>query len=257
MATWTLFPWRGEYPFDADAVAAQWDRLHRCDAEPRPQDPRLLQAWALFHAGEFERAAQAGEALGPAGFTVACKALCIQANHVERRERNRLAMFEAAAETARRMTEAQPEHAGAWFWHGYALGRYSQGISVAKALAQGLGQRVRQSLERAVALQPRHADAHVALGLFHAEVIDKVGPLIAGMTYGARREDALAAFEQGLQLNPHSPIALIEYAHGLLMLEGEPAQARADALMQQAAAMKPADAAERLSVELARMELVT
>jgi len=256
MGPWALFPWRGDYPFDAETVARQWDRLHLCDAEPRPDDPDLLQAWALYHAGEFERAAQAGEALGPAGFTVACKATCIHANYVERRERTRLAMFEAAAESARRMTEAQPDHAGAWFWQGYALGRYSQGISVAKALAQGLGQRVRQSLEQAIALQPRHADAHVALGLFHAEVIDKVGSLIAGMTYGARRDQALAAFEQGLQLNPHSPIGLVEFAHGLLMLEGEPAQARADALMQKAAAMQAADAAERLSVELARMELV-
>jgi hypothetical protein len=39
----------------------------------------------------------------------------------------------------------------------------------------------------AIALQPRHADAHIALGAFHAEVIDKVGALIGGMTYGAKQ----------------------------------------------------------------------
>ena len=66
----------------------------------------------------------------------------------------------------------------------YALGRYSPGISVAKALAQGLGSKVKHALETTLKLQPKHADAHIALGAFHAEVIDKVGKLL-GRTQGA------------------------------------------------------------------------
>ena len=126
---------------------------------------------------------------------------------------------------------------------------------MAKALAQGLGSKVKEALERAIALQPRHADAHVALGAFHAEVIDKVGTLIGGMTYGARKDTGLQLFRQGLQLHPSSPMAMIEYANGLLMLEGEASMAQATRLYEQAAACRPLDAAERLEVALAKAEL--
>ena len=84
---------------------------------------------------------------------------------------------------------------------------------MAKALAQGIGNKVKHSLERAIALAPGHADARIALGAFHAEVIDKVGPLIGGMTYGAKKDVALRLFQEALQLHPESPLARTEYAN--------------------------------------------
>ena len=159
------------------------------------------------------------------------------------------------AERAKAQTESDERNANAWYWQAYALGRYSQGISVAKALAQGLGNRVKEALEKTIQLQPRHADAHVALGAFHAEVIDKVGTLIGGMTYGAKKETGLRLFQQALEINPGSAIALIEYANGLVMLEGERKMKEATRLYEQAAAARPMDATERLDVELAKAEL--
>jgi hypothetical protein len=61
----------------------------------------------------------------------------------------------------------------------------------------------------------------VALGAFHAEVIDKVGSLIGGMTYGAKKDIGLSLFQEALKLNPGSAIAMIEYANGMVMLEGD------------------------------------
>ena len=55
----------------------------------------------------------------------------------------------------------RPDNCQALYWQAYALGRYSQGISVARALAQGLGGKVKGALERVIELQPHHADAHV------------------------------------------------------------------------------------------------
>ena len=66
---------------------------------------------------------------------------------------------------------------------------------------------------------------------FHAEVIDKVGALIGRMTYGVRAETAIELFQHGLELHPNSPGALMEYARGLLMLEGEARTAEATASM--------------------------
>ena len=241
---------------DAAAVKQNWGRLHRGDQEPLPRDTDVLQAWALYHSGQYQRACEAGLALGSgAGLLIANRATSVYANFLETGEAARHAMFLQVAERAGEQMQQQPDDPNAWYWQAYALGRYSQGISVARALALGLGAKVKAALERAIALRPGHADAHVALGTFHAEVIDKVGPLIGGMTYGARRHTGLTMFETALALHPESPIALIEYAHGLMMLEGDSALARATALYTRAARLHPADATERLDVELAKAEL--
>jgi len=120
---------------------------------------------------------------------------------------------------------------------------------VAKALAQGLGGKIKESLEKAIALAPKHADARIALGAFHAEVIDKVGALIGGMTYGAKKDVGLKLFQEALKLNPGSAIAMIEYANALVMLEGDKKMKEATALYEKAATAEPLDAMERLDVE--------
>jgi tetratricopeptide (TPR) repeat protein len=255
MARWTAFPYAGEYQFDAESVRRHWARLHVGDAEPLPADARLLEAWALFHNGEFQKAMDAGLQMGLSGLTLAHKSACIYATYLEQKEKTRLDLYREVAERAEAHAAQDPDNPNAHFWHAYALGRYSQGISVAKALAQGLGTRVKTSLERTITLQPRHADAHIALGAFHAEVIDKVGSLIGSMTYGARKDVGLNLFQEALRINLESALAMIEYANALLMLEGDQKLREATRLYQQAAAFKPFDAAERLDVEMARSEL--
>jgi tetratricopeptide (TPR) repeat protein len=255
MAKWTAFPHLGDYPFDAASVRRDWARLHAGDAEPLPRDEAILQAWVLFHSGEFQRAAEAGLKAGGDGITVANKATCIYANYLEKKEKNKLDLFLEVAARAEAQAAQDAKNPNAWYWQAYALGRYSQGISVARALAQGLGSKVKESLEKAIKLQPKHADACIALGAFHAEVIDKVGTLIGGMTYGAKKETGLRLFQDGLKLHPGSAIAMIEYANGLVMLEGERKMKEATKLYEQAAHSKPLDAMERLDVEMAKAEL--
>ena len=255
MAKWTEFPYVGDYQFDAASVKKHWARLHGGDAEPLPGDARLLDAWALFHNGEFQQAMEAGLKIGLSGITLANKAACVYATYLEQGEKNRLDMYREVAERAEAHATQDPNNPNAFYWHAYALGRYSQGISVAKALAQGLGTKVKGALEHTIALQPRHADAHIALGAFHAEVIDKVGTLIGGMTYGARKEVGLTLFQEAMRINLQSALAMVEYANALLMLEGDQKMKEATRLYRQAAAVKPLDAAERLDVEMAKAEL--
>ena len=255
MAAWIAFPHACDYPFTAASTKKQWARLHAADTEPCPSDKKGLEAWALFHAGEFERATEAGLAVGGAGITAANKAQAIYATYLEPKEKNRLDLFLQVAERAEAQAQAEPGNANAWYWHAYALGRYSQGISVAKALAQGLGGKVKAALERTIELEPKHADAHVALGTFHAEVIDKVGSLIGGMTYGAKKDTGLKLFQAAIKINPTSAIAKVEYANGLVMLEGDKRMKEATQLYEEAAACEPLDAMERLDVDMAREEL--
>ncbi len=255
MAKWTAFPHAGIYIFDAAQVKKQWARLHIGDAEPLPKNAAVLQAWAHFHNGDFQTAVQCGKDAGGAGFAVAYKATAIYATYLEKKEKARLELFLELSEQAQALAQAEPRNANAWYYHAYALGRYSQGISVAKALAQGLGGKIRESLEKTIALSPTHADAHIALGAFHAEVIDKVGTLIGGMTYGAKKDKGLALFQEALRLNPGSAIGMIEYANAMVMLEGDRRMKEATALYHQAAACEPKDAMEHLDVDLARAEL--
>jgi tetratricopeptide (TPR) repeat protein len=255
MATWTAFPYAAaDYTRDAAALRMHWARLHQGDAEPFPEEEAVQAAWALFHAGQFQKAHDAGLKAGDAGIVVANKAQSIHANYLETREKTRLAMFMEVAERAQTQARANPGLANAHYWTAYALGRYSQGISVAKAHAQGLGPRVRTALETTIALVPTHADAHVALGAFHAEVIDTMGRQ-SGKAQGADAATGLQLFKAALALNPHSAMARIEYANGLVMLEGDKRMKEAGQLYADAARCEPLDAMERLDVEIARSEL--
>ena len=259
MTKWTAFPYAAEaYTYDTAALKKHWTRLHAGDAEPLPKDESVLAAWALYHAGQFQKATEAGlkaHAAGAgAGMTVANKSQAIYATYLENSEKTKLALLHEVAERAEAHTREEPKAANAWYCMAYALGRYSQGISIAKALAQGLGAKVKTALETTIRLSPRHADAHIALGTFHAEIIDKVGSLL-GRTQGASKEAGLANYKAALKLNPGSAIAMIEYANGLVMLEGEKRMKEATHLYEEAAATEPLDAMERLDVEMAKAEL--
>ena len=81
-------------------------------------------------------------------------------------------------------------------------------------------------------------------------MINKVGGLVAGMTYGAKKDSALEHFQKAVKLNPDSAIARIEYANGLILLFGKSRIDEATALYEAAAAMKPMDAMERLDVDI-------
>lgn len=253
---WAKFPYADKkYQYTAATLKKAWDRLHRGDAEPFPKDEAVTEAWLAFHAGDFQKAAELGLKAGGAGVTAANKATAIYANYLEENEKTKLALFQQVAERAEAQQTAEPKNANAFYWHAYALGRYAQGISIAKALAQGIGGRVRASLDTTIKLAPRHADAHIALGSYHAEIIDKVGSMVGGLTYGAKKDTGLKHYETALKLNPDSAIARIEFANGLVMLEGKKALAQAEKLYGEAAACEAHDAMERLDVELAKSEL--
>lgn len=253
---WTPFPYPDPaYRYTPETLQAAWPQLHAGDREAFPAHPALQQAWLAFHAGEFERAARLGLDVGVNGYAVAHKAICMHTNYLEPNLKKRLATFECVAERCERQQLEQPDNPAGYYWHAYALGQYSQGISIVKALAQGLGAKVKRSLDMAIRLAPQRADAHTAMGVYHAEILDKVGAVLAGLTYGVKKEEAWRQFDEALKLNPDSAIVRIQYARALLMLEGKKRAAQAMALYQQAACCNVRDATERLDQAAAQKEL--
>jgi hypothetical protein len=276
---WKPFPHKSAaYDYKGAALAKAWPRLHQGDCEPFPDaktleaqakaHPRLkpkgsfedaataLQdAWRAYHRGDYAEAVELGLSVGLLGYNVANKATNIYASYLEDKDAAKLAMLQESAGRAEELIGAAKGLANAWYLHAHALGRYSQGISIGKALAEGLAGKVRNSLEQAISLAPKHADAHIALGTYHAEIINKVGGMIGGLTYGASKDAGVKHFETALKLNPTSAVARTEYGAGLIMMFGNSKMKEALKLYEQAAACEPADAMEHFDVAAAQEEL--
>ena len=275
---WKPFPHDNrDYGYEGVALKKAWPELHRGDCEPFPdaafvqqafaRHPRLkgaldaektaaaLQsAWRAYHRGDFGAAVAEGAALGPIGANAANKAASIYATYLEADSERKREILLRAAERAEALQAAAPDFPNAFYFHAQALGRYAQEISIAKALAQGIGGKVKASLDKTVKLEPKHAEAHIALGAYHAEIVSKVGGMLAGLTYGASKEEAVKHFALARKLLPNSAIARIEEANGLVMLFGKAKLAEAQSLYKEAARCAPADAMQKLDAEHAKEE---
>jgi tetratricopeptide (TPR) repeat protein len=276
---WAPFPHDAKaFAYAGDALKKAWPQLHAGDAEPFPDAKRatallkaagktapkldadalaesLQDAWRAFHRGDFQAAFDAGDALGPIGASVATKALGIHATYLVDDDAEKLKRFERAAKLAEAAIKALPDDANSHYRHAFALGRYSQGLSIAKALKQGIAGKVRASLDQALELAPKHAEAHTALALYHAEIIGKIGAMIGGLTYGAKASEAESHIKTALKLTPDSPIAHIEHGNVVLLLQGEKGEDAAAGAYEKAAKAKPKDAMEALDAAWARDQI--
>lgn len=276
---WAPFPHDAKaYAYAGDALKKAWPALHAGDQEPYPDEKRakaliaaagkaakgiepadlaqrLQEAWRAFHRGDFQTAFEAGEALGPMGASVAVKAIGIHATYLVDDEGEQLKRFEQAAKLAETAIKALPGEANSHYRHAFALGRYSQGLSIAKALKQGIAGKVRAALDATLAREPKHAEAHTALALYHAEIIDKIGAMIGGLTYGAKAGEAESHIKTALKLTPDSPIAHVEYANVLLLLHGDKKEDAAAAAFEKAGKLKPRDAMEALDAAHANAQI--
>jgi hypothetical protein len=275
---WKPFPHSDkDYTYEGAALKKAWPELHRGDCEPFPDAgfvkdavtrharlkgaldaektaAALQSAWRAYHRGDFGAAVAEGTALGPIGANAANKAANIYATYLETDGGRKREILLRSAERAEALQAAAPDSPNAFYFHAQALGRYAQEISIAKALAQGIGGKVKASLDKTIKLEPKHAEAHIALGAYHAEIVSKVGGMLAGLTYGASREEAIRHFTLARKLLPDSAIARIEEANGLVMLFGKGRLAEAQKLYNEAAHCAPADAMQKLDAEHAQEE---
>ena len=206
--------------------------------------------------GDFAEAVEAGTAAGGAGVNAAVKAQVVYANYLEKADKAKVALFEEAAAMGRRAPPRRAEGRQRALPLRLRARPLQPGHLGGEGARAGLRRQDQGRAHHRAQARAKHADAHIAYGAYQAEVIDKVGGIVAGMTYGAKKDSAIEHYEKALKLFPESPIAHIEYANGLLMLFGKARIADADeALRKGGANAKPADAMERLDVELAKSEL--
>ena len=274
---WAPFP-HPDPAFDhaGDKLAKAWKSLHAGDREPYPDEKRvtallkaepqqgrnakmvaaeLQDAWRAFHRGDFQEACERGATLGAIGASVAVKAGGIHATYLLKSNADKIKRYEELVRLAEDAAARLPDEANSHYRYAFALGRLSQTLSIAKALAQGLAGKVRAALDATLAIAPKHAEARTALGLYHAEIVGKVGGMLAKLTYGASTTEAEKQLKEALQLTPKSPIAWIEYGNGLLLFAGDKREDEAAEAYDKAAKLTPRDAMEALDVAFARERL--
>ena len=215
----------------------------------------LQDAWRAFHRGDFEEADSLGTSVGALGAAVANKAMGIHASYLVDGDKEKLKRFELVAQRADEARAALPKVASSHYFRAFALGRYSQLLSIAQALAQGIAKKVKESLDETLALAPKHAEAHLAMALYHAEIVGKVGAMIGGLTYGAKAATAEEHLKTALKLTPDSPIVHVEQANALILLHGESREDDAAVAFLKASKCKPIDAMTALDAQFAKDQI--
>lgn len=274
---WAAFPHPDKaFDYAGDKLAKAWPKLHAGDQEPLPDEKhlgkllkvnpklgkdagkladQLQDAWRAFHRGDFQEAYEGGVALKPFGASVAVKAGGIHAAYLVKSDKEKIARYEGLAKIADEAIAELPDEANSHYRRAFALGRYSQCLSITQALAQGIAGKVKASLDAALRLAPKHAEARTALGLYHAEIVGKVGGMLAKLTYGASAAEAEKQLKEALKLTPESPIAWIEYGNAQMLLRGEKGEDDAAEAFAKAAKLKPRDAMEALDAAWANDQI--
>ncbi len=227
-----------------------WDELHAADLATVP-DGDLLEAWLLFHNGHYADAVDAAAVLGDAGLPVLIRAVVAYTDYVCEDEASCVDLLAAVYQMGE---DAESDDTNVLFTTALAMGRYSQSISITKALTKGLGGKVKNLLTQVLDNEPGHAEAHLAMAMYHAEIIDKVGATLGGLTYGANAKTANKHIKQALDLVPNA-INLIEAGNAVLLLKGDKGMDEATALYEQAAAVTPLDALQSMDVDFAASQL--
>ncbi|MDE0310285.1 MAG: hypothetical protein OXI60_10730 [Acidiferrobacterales bacterium] len=206
----------------------------------------LEDAQHSYVAGEFVDAAQIAKALGTSeGYTLAARSLTIYARYIAAEEDARMLLNEAI-ELAQAAVEHEPKNAHAYMALTKAFGRYSHTISKIKAMNENLADKSLSAIESALQINPDMAPAHVSLGRWHVGIVARMGSLLAGATFGAKKKTAISAFERALELGLEEKEDYLDLAIGYIALDKDKYRDKVHELIKQAIELPVRDAHERI-----------
>ena len=275
MTDWSWKPFsRADAAFghEGERLREAWPRLHAGDHEAFPEEAgiaealatearlgdhllgtdataiskNLQDAWRAYHGGDFRQAWELGTQAGPLGASVAIAAAGVHARFLLDDEKQRVACYEALVQRASDTIDLLPLDPNSHFRYAWALGLLGREISTMQVLTEGLGSKLHAALEAALELDADHAEAHTALGLYHAQVIEKIGAALARLTWRVDPEAAEAHLRTAIRLTPDAPSAWIGLGIGLELLDAKAHAAESADALRTAAGMQPIDARQAL-----------
>ena len=126
-----------------------------------------------------------------------------------------------AYEIAKKIIKNNDKLAEAHVELAHALGRYGQEIGIMSAISKGIADEVKHHLLLALKLDEDNVIASLSLGVWHSEITNKAGKVLANLVYGAKAERARFFLRKALKINNDQIGVLFEVARGFLLLESQ------------------------------------
>ena len=249
------------FNYNKESLASAWNDIHTIDQEPWPTaevlkarldvpgvdlqqaspaygddyaalSDAIQTAWVEFHNGYFEKAHEKGKQCGPVAGYITGLAMNSLATY-RTPEQERADLYLQAAEQAKANNKILPGDVNAEYVYAFNMGRYSETVSIAKAISSGAGLSFKKGLEACLRLKPDHVPSLLAQGALYAQVIDAVGELAAKVSFGATRKKVFAAYDTAMTVKNPPPVVYLEYAKNILLLDTKQ-KTKADALLRSA-----------------------
>ncbi len=175
-------------------------------------------AWAnpeaLIDQGSYKDAYQEALSLHTAkGYALAAQAAVLYANLKASTDKERESWYEKAEQAAKKAVKSDPNYAEGYFELARAQGRLAQFRGILSSL--GLASSVRDNLNKALKLNPRHVSALVALAIWNLELAQKG----VGWLYGASIDNVKPLFEKAIKLEPNEVAHRLEYGFALYRMK--------------------------------------
>lgn len=126
-----------------------------------------------------------------------------------------------AQATAQSAIAQDPNLAEGYVQLAIAIGFRGRLVSTFEAQSEGLAEKGRAAIDRALELAPRNSWARASLGGWHLEIVHRAGSILAAVVYGANEEDGLKNFRAALAEDRGSLLLHYHYALSILALDTE------------------------------------
>jgi hypothetical protein len=122
----------------------------------------------------------------------------------------------------------KPALAQAYVQLAIAIGLRGRLLSATEAQAEGLAEKGRAAIDRALELDPQNIWARGSLGGWHLEIVRRGGPVLASVLYGASEQEGLKNLRAAFAKDAGN--LLLGYHFALSILALDPERFRAEAL---------------------------
>ncbi len=126
--------------------------------------------------------------------------------------------FLEAYEIVKKMSLEETQDADVYVEAAHALGRYGQKIGIMSAITEGIADRVKKYIDKALKIDNSHTLANLSKGLWHAEIINQAGKTLAMALYGANPKKARNHFAKAYSSGKKEISILYELSYGYYLL---------------------------------------
>jgi hypothetical protein len=210
-----------------------------------PKAEAAYTAGAFIDAATFAEADGSAEALAFAARARIADAIMRDGPYCEPCLRS----AETIAQTA---IDRDPKLAEGYIQYAIALGFRGRLIPLMEARTERLPEKGRAAIDKALELAPHSPWALAARGAWNLEIVDRAGPVLADVTYGAGRTSGLQDFREALARDPSNLLLHFHFALTILALDLDDFRAEAAVALTAAERDSRADALSQFTRKRAR-----